>query len=78
MSWIWEKSPAWRWIVRGTRGNPVAMTAFSVTTMLIIPIGLGTVIMNGAGGGLPPLIAFPFHSFSSWLTPTSPPQTVLK
>ena len=49
MSWIWEKSPAWRWIVRGTRGNPVAMTAFSVTTMFAIPIALGTVVMNGKG-----------------------------
>jgi len=36
----------WRYIVRGTRGNPVAMSAFSLTTMIIIPIGLGTVIMS--------------------------------
>lgn len=48
----------WRYIVRGTRGNPVAMSAFSLTTMIIIPIGLGTVIM----------------SCGAWpLTPTLPP-----
>ena len=39
----------WRYIVRGTRGNPVAMSAFTITTMFAIPIGLGTVVMNGRG-----------------------------
>lgn len=47
MSWIWETSPTWRWIVRGTRGNPLAMTVFTGVTMFAVPIGLGTVIMNG-------------------------------
>lgn len=36
--------------MRGTRGNPVAMSAFTLTTMFVIPIGLGTVIMNGREG----------------------------
>lgn len=47
MSWIWEKSPTWRWIVRGTRGNPLAMGAFTFTTMFAIPIGLGSLVMSG-------------------------------
>lgn len=47
MSWIWEKSPTWRWIVRGTRGNPLAMGAFTLTTMFAIPIGLGSLVMSG-------------------------------
>ena len=32
--------------MRGTRGNPVAMSGFTLVTMFAIPIGLGTVIMN--------------------------------
>jgi len=47
MSWIWEKSSTWRWIVRGTRGNPLAMSVFTATTMFAVPIGLGTLVMNG-------------------------------
>jgi hypothetical protein len=47
MSWIWEKSSTWRWIVRGTRGNPLAMGVFTATTMFAVPIGLGTLVMNG-------------------------------
>jgi len=47
MSYIWEKSSTWRWIVRGTRGSPLAMTVFTGVTMFAVPIGVGTLVMHG-------------------------------
>ena len=46
MSWIWEKSPLWRKIVRGTRTNRVAMGAFSLTTMFALPVAAGVAVMR--------------------------------
>lgn len=52
MSYIWEKSSTWRSIVRGTRGNPLAMSLFTAVTMFAVPIGLGTLVMNRTNPGM--------------------------
>ena len=44
MSWLWEKVPAWRYLVRYTKQSPLAMAAFTAA-MFVVPYQLGKVVL---------------------------------
>ena len=44
MSWLWEKVPAWRWLVRSTRQSPLGMAAFTAA-MFVVPYQLGKIVL---------------------------------
>ncbi|CAK0787335.1 hypothetical protein CVIRNUC_010553 [Coccomyxa viridis] len=46
MSWIWEKSATWRWLVAVTKRSPAAMTAFTIG-MCVVPYYAGQAVMSG-------------------------------
>ena len=46
MSWIWEKSATWRWLVAVTKRSPAAMAAFTIG-MCVVPYYGGKVVMSG-------------------------------
>ena len=46
MSWIWEKSATWRWLVAVTKRSPAAMAAFTIG-MCVVPYYAGKAVMSG-------------------------------
>ena len=46
MSWIWEKSATWRWLVATTKRSPAAMAAFTIG-MCVVPYYGGKLVMAG-------------------------------
>ena len=46
MSWLWEKSATWRWLVATTKRSPAAMAAFTIT-MCVVPYYTGKMVMAG-------------------------------
>ena len=46
MSWIWEKSPLWRYTVHITRGNPAVLGLFSLVTMFVVPLASGSFLID--------------------------------
>ena len=46
MSWIWEKSATWRWLVAVTKRSPAAMAAFTIG-MCVVPYYAGQAVMSG-------------------------------
>ena len=46
MSWIWEKSSTWRWLVATTKRSPGAMAVFTIG-MCVVPYYAGKVVMAG-------------------------------